>query len=156
MRTRKFSPIFVLVIVVVMVTMCIIAGGLAVYGFVVDLATSSIAINLANAYENSVGLQHEIESAYPAESVIIRHEEWPFHRGQWLALTLVNSDANQLTHEQQKAQAERTARFIWQNNKVNAEVQLINITFVRRTRFLGIPLCHGDSYPFQKADLLKE
>ena len=139
-----------------MVTMCIIAGGLAVYGFVVDLATSPIAINFTNAYESSVGLQHEIESAYPAESVIIRYEEWPYRRGQWLTLTLVNSDANQLTHEEQKAQAEKIARFIWKYNKVNTEDQFINITFVRRTRFLGIPLGHGDSYPFRKADLLKE
>jgi hypothetical protein len=156
MRTRKFSATFVPVIVVVTVTICIIATCLAVYGFVVDLATSPIAINFANAYENSIGLQHEIESAYPAESVLIRYEEWPYHRGQWLTITLVNSTASQLTTEEQRAQAERIARLAWQNKKVNTEVRFISITFLKRTEVLGIPFCHRDSYRFIKADLIQE
>jgi hypothetical protein len=150
MRTRKFYIALGSAIVIV----CVIVLGLAAYGFVVDLATSPIAINIANAYENSVDLQHNIESAYPAESVIIRYENIPYR--QFLTVTLVNSFANQLTAEEQRTQATEIARLAFQDNKANAMVRFIRITFIRRTRFLGIPLCQGDSFIFRRADLLQE
>ena len=149
MRTVNFTKSHIVISSAIVIVMaCVISVGLVIYGFVVDFATSPIASYITNAYENSVDLQLSVERTYPAESVWIRFEDQRF-----LTVTLVNSAANQLAAEEQRAQAAEIARLAWQNGKVSTRVRYIKITFIERTRLLGIPLCHGVSYLFRGVDL---
>jgi len=93
-----------------MVMVCIIATGLAAYGFVVDVATSPLASYIANANQKSFDLLIDIERAYPAETVNTRFED----RHSFLTVTLVDSAANQLTTDEQKAMAAEIAQLTWQ------------------------------------------
>ena len=137
-------------------SLAILACGIGViltsYRFISDLAASPILISLANTFEGTSGLAHDIESTFPAEAVIIIR--YDYHR--YLNVTIVNSIANQLTVEEQKTKAAEIARIVWKNNRFFYMARNIRITFVERTTFLGIPCSSKISFGFNRVDLLQK
>jgi len=157
MRTSK--SIIALGSAIVIVLVCIIAVGLIAYNFIVDVITSPLASSITNAYEHAGDLQQAIESAYPAESIFIRGNREPTLGSRSLAqpliITLVNSAANQLSADEQRAQAYSIAPLVLQRS-ASSSSRIVMITFIKRTRFLGIPLCSAKTFRFTRAELLQD
>jgi hypothetical protein len=128
------------------VTMIVLAS----FGMISDLAVNPILISFLNADQRSLDLAIDIENSFPAEAVIVRRHDYRPD----LTVTLINSAANQLPADEQTAKAAEIARIASKNGSIN--FSRIQIIFVERTTFLGVPLSSRNSYLFRGSDLLPE
>jgi hypothetical protein len=129
---------------------CVTMIALTSFGMISDLAVSPILISFSNADHRSLDLAIDIENSFPAEAVIVRRHDYRPD----LTVTLINSAANQLSADEQSAQAAEIARIASKNGSIN--FSRIQIVFVERTTFLGVPLSSRNSYLFRGSDLLPE
>jgi hypothetical protein len=135
-------------LIIVMACATIIA--LASFGMISDLAVNPILISFSNADQRSLDLAIDIENSFPAEAVIVRRHDYRPD----LTVTLINSAVNQLSVDEQIAQAAEIARIASKNGIVN--FSRIQIVFIERTTFLGVPLNSRNSYLFRGSNLLPE